>query len=478
MSPWPACRSVTDRLRQTTFAALVLGMFSTDDLADLGVEPTAAEVASAADATTATAPETPAPRIADTRFLRHLEPGSTTAQALFRVWQGYRATVVDSPPGAGKSLLVATVVAHLAARSGLRVVVATPTRPQAQDIAIGIARRIAKPSSVSLALSGALEAVDVEGRGFLEIKLGAQGAKPTAGRVVVRTLASCALAPPEADVLVIDEAYQSTYADVATASDRCTQLLLVGDPGQIGPVVTVDTTEWERMDAGPHRRTPEVVSRMPDAQVLNLTQTYRFGQETVDVIAPMYAFPFTSARSPRMVVGEAEVASCRSKSTGDAYSMALMQEVADRAVALVGKTLRVDGEPDRKIEPADIAVVAARNVQVNSLRALMNSAGMAETTVGTADKLQGGQWEAVVALDPLVGATDGGATAHGLSLGRLCVMLSRHKAHLTWVHDGEWAEALETTAADRAVISQHLAVRKKVTAAERTPKSREGARVC
>jgi hypothetical protein len=41
-------------------------------------------------------------------------------------------------------------------------------------------------------------------------------------------------------------------------------------------------------------------------------------------------------------------------------------------------------------------------------------------TVGTADSLQGGQWAAVVALDPLTGVE--GLAVHAMSTGRLCVM--------------------------------------------------------
>jgi hypothetical protein len=73
----------------------------------------------------------------------------------------------------------------------------------------------------------------------------------------------------------------------------------------------------------------------------------------------------------------------------------------------------------------------------------------AETiTVGTANSLQGGQWRAVVALDPFVGYTT--ATPHQLSPGRLCVMASRHMTHLTWVSDGGWELALMDIDPDEA----------------------------
>lgn len=61
-------------------------------------------------------------------------------------------------------------------------------------------------------------------------------------------------------------------------------------------------------------------------------------------------------------------------------------------------------------------------------------------TVGTADKFQGGQWHAVIALDSVIGHKLTGA--HQMSNGRLGVMASRHMTHLTWVHDGTWEDPM------------------------------------
>ena len=93
-------------------------------------------------------------------------------------------------------------------------------------------------------------------------------------------------------------------------------------------------------------------------------------------------------------------------------------------------------------------VVVSHNAQACVVHALLRGRDVDGITVGTADSLQGGQWAAVVALDPLTG-TDG-LPAHAASPGRLCVMASRHYAHLTWVHDGAWREI---TAPDRASTS-------------------------
>jgi hypothetical protein len=75
--------------------------------------------------------------------------GSVTARALYRVWSGQPVTVVDSPPGAGKSTLIRDVVALLVTRSDITVAVTTFTWEQAKDIAGRIAATGPRPGSPS-----------------------------------------------------------------------------------------------------------------------------------------------------------------------------------------------------------------------------------------------------------------------------------------------------------------------------------------
>ncbi len=57
----------------------------------------------------------PGPVVDPEDTLPRIVVGSVTARALYRVWSGRPVTVVDSPPGAGKSTLIRDVVAHLVA---------------------------------------------------------------------------------------------------------------------------------------------------------------------------------------------------------------------------------------------------------------------------------------------------------------------------------------------------------------------------
>ena len=92
----------------------------------------------------------------------------------------------------------------------------------------------------------------------------------------------------------------------------------------------------------------------------------------------------------------------------------MLATVADRAHALLGATLTT-GTGQRPLEPADVAVVVSHNAQASVVHALLRGRDVDGVTVGTADSLQGGQWAAVVALDPLTG-TDG-LPAHAASAG-------------------------------------------------------------
>ena len=260
--------------------------------------------------------------------------------------------------------------------------------------------------------------------------------------------------------MVVDEAYQATFASVAAAAAKVPQLLLVGDPGQIGPVVTVDTSVWERMPDAPHRRAPEVFKSRDDAACFSIRESYRLGPRSVAAVAPLYDFRFTSARPPRSAVnrdGELlpEIAALEVPLSSDPDNETTIRAVADRSAGLVGVTLTGPGtDPARNpitlswaASPADVAVVVSRNSQVSIVTGLLAERGLVgcpkagEITVGTADSLQGGQWPLVVALDPA--AAVGADNDHAMSLGRLGVMISRHTTALSWIFDHSWESVFE-----------------------------------
>lgn len=382
--------------------------------------------------------------------------GSPQANSLRALLRGHPGVLCDSPPGAGKSTMVAQAVAFLHEATPATVAVATFTNEQGSSIAARIAAELGPGPH-------GLPQVQIVSRNMpVPDGVAGPGADAEANPVTVRTVASCKVNPPDVDVLVFDEAYQITFADFSKAADQAEQVLLVGDPGQIGPVLAFNVGAWSHMRQAPQMRAPEVLAERPEVARFSLAHTYRLGPDTASAIAPLYPFAFDSARPVRRIDGlDGEIACVLVPERVDPYDLATMRTVADAATSYLGRTLREVGpdgvESTRTLTAADIAIVVSRNAQASALEALLIERGRAPgaITVGTADRLQGGQWHAVVAVDSTL---SGAESEHALSSGRLCVMASRHMTHLTWVYDSAWEDVLEQ-AADAGDASRAAAVR-------------------
>lgn len=404
---------------------------------------------------------------------RPLTRDSVAAQTLYQIISGERVILVDSPPGGGKTETLVSIVSHLANRFAAdlpNITVATPRREQALNLFHRLTD-VMHHNQLELTVSrmpapeapkDAPSARDLasQGRGTVRINtvagmkgLYAQKHKVQGGR----------------SLLLIDETYQVDFADAAAAASKFDQIVMVGDPGQIGPVVTINTGAWERLRLAPHRRAPEAFARMDCTVQLSMSTSYRLGPQTVATIAPLYPFKFASGRPDRTLIDRAgaevpELSSVEVPGAKSSDDPRLLGAVARRVASLVGMTaMDTDAEGQTTsgaVEQQDVAVVVALNSQVSKLTGMLSAAGLDHVTVGTADSLQGGQWRAVVSLDPMAG---GSASEHHLSLGRLCVMLSRHTTHLTWVHDDRWAEALDGAETQNQAIRTSRKVRQRLT---------------
>lgn len=349
-----------------------------------------------------------------------LVPGSAVAKALANVWGGRPVTVLQAPPGAGKTTAVVTLVHHLAERVGLRVAAVCPTRSQALD------------------LYGRLS--ESMGSERLELQRSLGGGWKQDCSVMVRTVASLMTEQTISfDVVVVDEAYQVTFDDVARAASGIAQIVLVGDPGQIGPVVKLDPAMWPGRQPSPMLPAPVVFGARDDASTFSMDATFRLGPVTTRAIAPLYPFAFESRRPDRQLqlAGEVvpEVVWQPVPPTATPDDPALLEAVVARVAELTA------ADPQRQFE---VAVVAARNSQTTAISALLDAQGLTMVRVGTADLLQGGEWAAVVALDPIAGV-NGPASGHALHLGRLCVMASRHTHHLSWITTDDWQTLLSVS---------------------------------
>jgi hypothetical protein len=102
----------------------------------------------------------------------------------------------------------------------------------------------------------------------------------------------------------IDEAWQLTFADLGGLGPLTAHVVL-GDPGQIAPVVTGDSRRWHHQATGPHCAAPEaLITAYPDAVTrLRLPSTWRLGPATTSLIQPAFyaELPFTSSCSLRYI---------------------------------------------------------------------------------------------------------------------------------------------------------------------------------
>lgn len=393
-----------------------------------------------AAAATAAAPVAVAPpRFPGADLLDH----AVTADVLFRVWSGDPAVIVPSPPGAGKTRLVVLLAAALAHRAGLRVAIAAQTRAQARQIAQRLA--VVSDERSRLIVSAKDRDLSVADTG-VGIVRGRQIAWPRAGGgIMVATAARWLFAKPQelqADVLIVDEAWQCTYGDLGALACMAAQVVLVGDPGQIAPVVTGETRRWQATATGPQVPAPDaLLAEHGDAlAVVRMRQTWRLGPETTALVSGSFyapaGLPFTSRRPPEHLLtadGEklGEIAHRDVLTTSGPGDPALAVAAAERVRALLDCHV-VTGDGVGPLCDEDVAVVVPHVAQASQVRALL--AGDAPgVLVGTANALQGLERRAVVAYHPLAGRR--AVTTFAVEAGRACVMLTRHRAHLTMICD-------------------------------------------
>ena len=388
-----------------------------------------------APAATTTSAPTPVPASQPRHATDHFR-NPTLAQALFAVWSGDAAVVIDSPPGAGKTHLITRLAHQLHTRAGMTVAIAAQTRAQSIDVAN------------RTAATGARTVLHVDAEKERPRTLNPNVAVTNArhlqpgGGVIVATTARWLWMPlnrsAHFDVLLIDEAYQLTFADLGALGSLADQFVLVGDPGQIAPVVTGATRRWDASTTGPQIPAPQalIAAHGNDVARLRLPQTWRFGPDTASLLAPLYpSLPFTSARPPRnLTIGSQPIPEYRATpvpATGGTADPRVILTATQTVRDLIATATVNTPEESRPLTPADVAVIAPHVEQ-----AALAAAGLADLPdvfVGTINQAQGLQREAVVAIHPLLGHHVDESFA--LDLGRLCVALSRHRAHVTVIID-------------------------------------------
>lgn len=366
---------------------------------------------------------------------------------------GGRLAIVKAPPGSGKTHTLIEVLTALAGE-GIRVAVAAQTNNQANDICERFARDHPKVPVTRFASAGTAQPRDfppsvmwITGKEHL----------PTGAGVTVATTAKWALTDllhGPYDLLAIDEAWQMAWADLMQCATLSERFLMIGDPGQIPPVVTIDVRRWETSPRAPHKAAPEVVLGEAAYAAMwflgSLPACRRLPNESVDFVKPFYDFDFHAYVGTGVSGVELPAGHLWSEHLGSGRPQALTiptpehgppievdREIAAAAAGVVEELLSAGAAlrlPDRDrpgasitrpLAPSDIGMTSSHRVMNaelgNALGARAN-----EIRIDTPERWQGLERAVMIAVHPLSGVTD--PSAFDLETGRLCVMASRHQA--------------------------------------------------
>jgi hypothetical protein len=365
---------------------------------------------------------------------------------------GEALVIVPSPPGAGKTSLVEAVAAA-AVHFDLRVLVAAPRAEQTYDF---MRRLVAdyQPMSIQGLLAKDRELPeDLVSAGIPDPR---RPVDLTGGPgVVVGTVDKLLdgapdIGPGAFDLLIVDEAWQVTYGNLLALLGLAGQVLIVGDSGQLPPLVRSETNRFEAREHHVHWPAPEeLMRRHPNAPVVPLPATRRLPQDTVEFLQPAFypRLPFVSATSPAerrlragaggmgtgidraidLLTGGATLAGVLlppRAHAGIEYDPELAELSAEVAQRLLQRGLSWEGQ--RPLAAEDIGCVDPHRDSGTATRRALSERGIGhELMVSTPEIWQGLQRPLMVARYPVVPGRR--LSAFDLEPGRVCVQLSRHQ---------------------------------------------------
>jgi hypothetical protein len=388
------------------------------------------------------------------------EVDERTEQLIRHVRDEERLAIVQAPPGSGKTHLLLQGV-KTAYEGQQRVAVATQTRSQADDICRRLSER--HVPCIRFVAQDGVGTPQPEG----VTAIAKHEELPTARCIVVGTTAKWGLielARPF-DVLFVEEAWQLGWADFMLLGQVAERFVLIGDPGQIPPVVSIDASRWETAPRPPHRPAPELVlqEHRRDALSLSLPATRRLPACTADLIRPFYDFSFGSWAAPgerllipgRQVRGVyGAVVDLLSKNSVVGVTVPTPEggpplegdeEVADVAVSIVRTILQSQPEclmdgGRTPLMPEHIGLCATHHV-MNAAMGLRLHNKLRKVAIDTPERWQGLERRVMVIVHPLSGVVQ--PSEFDLETGRLCVMASRHQISLVVVTRDHLVDTLD-----------------------------------
>ena len=398
------------------------------------------------------------------------------------LWSHERLCVVKAPPGSGKSF---NLVQSLAAvvDSDLRVVIAAQTNNQVDDLCTQISE--AYPHIEIVRFSSSRYQGEVPDNVLV---ISDHDALPIGPSLVVATVSKWAITDDDQsyDVVFVDEAWQMTWADLLTLRDVAPRFVLIGDPGQIPPVVSVDVDRWEVSPVAPHRPAPDVILANPELKAvtteLNLSTCWRLPHDSVELVRNFYDFHFDAAALPgerflrsSVVLDPDSLVDRAVRTIHDSSTVVLAHpidtsgavvdpdtELAEVVARLADRLIELQcvysAHPHQRDEPqplapADIGITSTHNLMNSAIERALSTRlrGPDGIRVTTPERWQGLQRPAMIAVHPLSGVQI--PSSFDLETGRLCVMASRHRSACFFVTRDGVGHTLDThlPAADQAL---------------------------
>lgn len=372
------------------------------------------------------------------------------------------ARVTNAPAGAGKTGAVVRLVGALA-EDGRRIGVVTQTNAQAFDL---VDRAAASNPGVTI---GFMPASGISLPTETMLRSNVRLVEPTTmadADVIVATADKWAysrekvLTVGRPDAGIVDEAYQMTSAKLLRIADLFPSLDLIGDPGQLDPFSTLDEDPWIGLPQNPILNAVDaLLAHHPNIPQRALSVSRRLdwrGTPPVrEAFYPDLRFgPAAEEGSRELRLGSGGSALGKSvwssaSRTGWAYlelperqSLQVDDEVIEAVADLVEELFAMSpvvvdertGSAGRALSPDRVAVGVVHRSQRAAAQIALHRRGISNVVVDTANRLQGREFDVVVAMHPLSGRVD--ASAFHLDAGRLCVLASRHRQACVFVGRG------------------------------------------